>query len=179
VPPLDHQTLDDVEAVEFRLSGRHVGQIPTDRRRGSADAATAVPCAPALEDASDGPDRGEGLDPAGLQRAVDRHGAELAQVALVLQFAAQGQHEVLQGLGRSVGWLAWAVGPVRPVDPIEPPVAGPRDPELNSGQGHPGSASDLAERGAAACGSDHLTAALLGPVFGPSEAPLAAGLWKY
>jgi hypothetical protein len=107
----------------------------------------------------------------GLQGVADRSAAELAEVAGLLQLAAGGQHEVLQLLRGAVGRPGRSVGAVGPVDAVEPLRAGPGHPELDGGQGDPEVTGDVAQRGPAADGGDHLTATFLGAVFEPREPP--------
>jgi hypothetical protein len=176
---LDDQALDDIGAVEFGPPGREVGQVPAGRRGGPSRARAAVQGPAPVEDAADGPRRGEWRDALGLQGIADGAGAELAQVAPVLQLDAEGQHEILQVLRGAVDRPVTAGGLRREVDPIEAASFGPRDPEPDGGQGDAEAACDLAEGSAAAGGGDHLTTTILDSVLGPSEPRTRSGLSSY
>src|SRR5262249_45017090 len=86
---LDDQTLDDVEAVQFRASGGDVWQIPTWRGRGSSGAASSIEGATPLENAVDGPHRRQGADTAMNHLLVDGLGPVEAQVAVLAELAPQ------------------------------------------------------------------------------------------
>src|SRR5512135_1628708 len=176
---LDDQALDDVEAVQFGLAGGHGGQVPARRWCGATDTVAAVQRPAALEDTAEGAYRGERVGASGLQRGVDRLGAELAQIAGVLQLATQGQHKVLQVRRGPIDWPAPSGRAPRDVGAVEPLAVGPCDPELNGGQCHAEASSDLAHGNAPADGGDHLTTTLLDPVFGSLRPPVGRVLSSY
>jgi hypothetical protein len=91
--------------------------------------------------------RVEWADAPGFQGSSDGTGAELAEVALVLQLASEGQHEILQVLGRAIDRQTTTRRPGREGDAVKPLGAGAGDPEPDGGQSDVEASCDLAEGG--------------------------------
>ena len=122
---LQHESLDDIEAVAIGHPARHEGQVPAARWRGPADAALAVEGPAALEDPPDGPHGGWWAPRGHGPLPLDGAGAVFPERARVAELVAQPQHVVLhrrRGPDKSVrnGRLA------RPVHAVQtfPPGAG-------------------------------------------------------
>ena len=95
---LQPETADHVEAVELRLSGADVGQVPAGRWSGPPDSLPGVEGAAPVEDPGDRPDRGERAWQVAslLELAPDRRRAVLAERALLAKPAPDVENEVLQ-----------------------------------------------------------------------------------
>jgi len=126
---LDFQSFNRVEAVQFLLARCNRRQIPARRGRRAADAVPAVQDATPLENASDGPHRGQGLNLPLLEGLLDGRGAVEAQVAVLTQLAAQLQDEVFDGGIRALR-VVRRVRLIGPIDPVEPlPLRVPHPPQ--------------------------------------------------
>src|SRR5262249_23546833 len=93
---------------------------------------------------------------AGEPFAANGSGSELAEITGEAQLLAKGQHQILPLSLGAVDRRGQATGAVAPVHAIQALVLGPCDPALHGGQGHAELVSDLAHRGAAPDGLDHL-----------------------
>jgi hypothetical protein len=158
----DDQPFHDVEAVEFRAPAGHVRQIPPPRWRWSPDTVAVVERSPPLQDAADGSRGRRVRDALGQQRAVDRLGAELTEVAGVPELLADAQDEVLQLAFRPVDGRGQAAGAVAPIHPIQALASGATDPALHGAEGHVELQGDLPRRGTTADCLNDLPAALFG-----------------
>jgi hypothetical protein len=136
----------------------------------------------ALENPSDRTDAGRVSFATRPQRPVDRAGAELAEVAHVLQLAPQSKNLDFD-LGRYPVDDVSDGRTVSPVDTIQPLVGRTGNPSLHGVQTHLQSPSDGAESKAAPDHCHHSSAQLfersfLGMVEYRSGRLLGAGLWK-
>ena len=129
--------------------------------RGDADpvlsyaAPAAIERPSALQNTPDGPDRGYARNAALLQRAVDRPGPELAQVAHVTQFAPEVEDEIFQ-LRCGARDPVRSVGAVAPVHPIDPLPASTLHPPLHGQQTDTKPPSDSPQRDSRAHRGHHL-----------------------
>lgn len=145
---LDDQAFHGVEAVHLGGKGGGVGEVPGAGRGRAADAPASVEQAAAFEDATDGADVGRGVA-AFPERAMDRFGAVLAQIA-VAEFTAQRGDETFGGARGAVGGASRAARPVGEVEEVQPAAAGTVEPSLDGPQGDAVAAGNGALRGPAA-----------------------------
>jgi hypothetical protein len=155
---LQRQPLDDVEAVQLGLPGRHRGEVPTGRRRRAAGAAATVEGTAAGEDPVHGPQRRQRADAAPVQRLPDGRRPAGAEVA-VGQLPAQPQDQVLDA-GGGAPRAPRCPGPVLPIDAVEAAVAGAPDPVGDGGDADAEAVCNGAQRIATTDGSDDLAAAV-------------------
>src|SRR5205085_773646 len=94
-------------------------QIPARRRRWAANTVLAVQDATPLQNASDGPHRGQGLNLPLFEDVLDGFGAVEAQVTVLTQCATQLQDEVFEGGVRALR-LVRRVRLIVPIDTVEP-----------------------------------------------------------
>ena len=129
----NRQALDGVEAVEFDVPGRQVGQVPASRWGRSAGSFASVQRPSPFEDASDSANRGTGVDLANLHLLLDRGGAVFAQRAFVFEPLPNSEHLLLDcRIGTPGGFRR--PGTAAPVDPVESFSLGTFDPALHGAQ---------------------------------------------
>jgi hypothetical protein len=120
---------------------------------------------PPLQNAADGARGGRVRDALGQQRAVDRLGTELTEVAGVPDLLSDAQDEVLQRACRSVEGRGQAAGAVAPIHPIQTLASRATDPALYGAEGDVKLQGDLPGRGATAHRLNDLPATTFGPGF--------------
>src|SRR3989441_4082511 len=126
----ERQALDRVEAVEFGSTRRHLGEVPTLRRRRAADPAPGVKSSSSLEDAADRPHRRHQDVASSHELVVDGPGPVLTQIARLLQLAPQAEHEVLD---RRFGPMDPSRDrrTITPIDAVQGEIPGTSAPPLN------------------------------------------------
>ena len=143
--PSQNQAFNGIERIELAASGGDRRQVPTDGRRRSADAAPTVQNASALEDAADGPPRGDWSDLLLEQRRADGICSAISKIALG-QLATQSQNILFSRYACSIDGPRCARRPVPPVDPIKPQGGGAFDPSLYGLKTHVKLAGNTAQR---------------------------------
>jgi hypothetical protein len=163
--PTNDQPFDQIEAVQFGAAIDDPRQIPTRTGRRTTHSSAAVQGSAALQDQTDGANgRCVGQTP-GEPLAMDGCGPELAEVAAVTQFLAEGQHE---GLALSLGAIdrrGQAARVVGPIDAIEALSLGTFDPALHGSQCDAELPGHVTQGGPASDGLNHGTSALFGRGF--------------
>src|SRR6266542_3171348 len=154
-PVPDDQPLDNVEAVQLGAGVGQVGQIPAPGRWRAAEPAAAVQSPAALQDAVDGPHRGDVRDSLLDQRLVKRFRPERAQVAVLPELTTHPQDQVLDG-GIGPPGVARGPGAVCPIDSIEAVPPGAFDPVHDGAGAHAEAAGDGTGRLPPTDGSNHL-----------------------
>jgi hypothetical protein len=96
---------------------------------------------------------------------VDGYGPELAEVTVVPELLAEGQHKILALPLGAVDGRGQAARVVGPVDAIEALSLGTFDPALHGSQCNAELPGDLTQGGPASNGLDHGTSALFGRGF--------------
>lgn len=119
-PAFDHQTLDDVEAVQLRTVRGHLRLISASGRWAPTDPPATVQCPMPVQDTSDRPHRRDAAILVGAHLAVDGSGPVLLQVARVTQRSTQRQHDIFCGRFRAMN----LVRDVRPQTNRLDPAAG-------------------------------------------------------
>ncbi len=156
----DTQAFNGVEGVELATFRGELRQIPTDRRRRSADPVPAIQNASTLEDAADGASRGDRSDLLDDHRRTDGIRAGVSEIALG-ELAAHPQNIIFGGDARSIDGLSRTRLPVAPIDPIKPRGGGAFDPALHRPKVHVILARNTAQRAAASNRLHHRTTLLL------------------
>jgi hypothetical protein len=118
----------------------------------------AVPHATAVKDAVDRPQRGQRLDPPGLQDLADRFRPVETQITLVAHLATHVQDEVLDGGGGPLGRVR-GPRPIGPIDAVEASAVRVADPAVDGRGAHMELLGDLVLRLTAPNGLDHGPAA--------------------
>src|ERR1700719_1148726 len=126
----DTQAFNGVEGVELAASRGELRQVPTDRRRRSADALPAVQNASTLEDATDGSPRWDRSDLLGNHLRTNSIRTGVSEIAFG-QLAAHPQNVIFGCDAGSIDGLWCARSPVTPVDPIKPRGGGAFHPSLH------------------------------------------------
>ena len=187
--PSQNQAFNGIERIELAASRSDLRQVPTDRRRRSADAAPSIENASALEDPADGPSRGDWSDLLLDHRRANSICSGVSEIALG-QLATQPQNILFGRHARSIDGLWCARWPVTPVDPIEPLGGGTFDPSPHGLKAHAKLASNRAQRVATPNRLYHRTTLLLDGVlcsrvvslfpsaYQPHNPPLVTGLWN-
>jgi hypothetical protein len=134
-PAFDHQVLDDIEAVQFRLRRGDLWEVPPPGRGRAADAVPAIEGATPLEDPTDRAHRRDRLDTRVAELAMDGRRPVLPEGAGHSEVAADGEDSVLDRGGRPVDQVRGG-GAVRPVHPIQPLRPGPVDPAFDRRPAH-------------------------------------------
>jgi hypothetical protein len=160
----NHQPFDDIEAVEFRTSGRDLRQIPTARRCGPADTALAIKGAATFQNPADRANRGHRGMVTCEQLATDCERPVLAEVAGLFERSAQLQHQILGGPIGSIQ-LPGTMRPISPGHPVQTVVTGAADPALNRRRADVISLRDRAQRASGANGSYHLVSSVRSSIF--------------
>lgn len=169
--PFERQALDNIEAVEFRPSGRHLREVPPLRRRSAADSSPGIKRSSALEDATDRPHRRHQSLAACHELAVEGPGSILAQIARLLQLAAQDEHEVLHHRIGSLD-LPRNRRTIAPIDALHGSLPGTSAPPLHGGEAHLMRSCHRAHRRAGPDLCDHRAPLLLPPP--PCFLPIAS-----
>lgn len=130
----DNQALHEVEAVQFGLGARHGRQIPALGRRGPPDTSPAIEHATALENAPDGANRRQGLDPTFLQFAPAGGRPVFASGAGRLELLAETDDQVFDPGGGCRRGPPPATGSIGAIDAVQAWVVGPVDPDLDGAQ---------------------------------------------
>src|SRR5437763_1756621 len=133
--PFDHQAFDDVEAVQLALASSDIRKIPARWRRRPSLAPTTVQGAAPLQDPGNGSPRRQGAEVALLQLALNRSIPILAQGAVPLQFATQGQIQIFRGGGGSSRVMRdrWSITPLHAIQAL---AAGAANPVVEGRQTH-------------------------------------------
>jgi hypothetical protein len=131
----ERQAFDNIEAVEFGTPRRHVGKVPARWRGRAADPSAGIQSSAALEDPADRSYRRHHRGAARPELAVDGPGSILAQIARLLQLAAQAEDEVLHRRGRPPDPRRDR-RTIAPVDTIQGQIAGTAAPPLHGGKAH-------------------------------------------
>ena len=127
--------------------------MPTRWWSGATKASPAIQGPPSLEDAVDGPHRGERFGLAALEGLVDRLGPMKAQVAAMSQLGSHGQDQILDGgLGSDGG--VWRGGAIVPGNSAQSLTLSTTDPGMNRGLTDAKFAGDLVLRPTAPDGGD-------------------------
>ncbi len=107
-----------------------------------------------LEDAVDGPLRGQWFDAAGPEGIEDRLGPEEAQVTLGSQVAPHVEDQVFEGSGSPLGGMGdrRTIGPIDPVEALAVRMA---DPAIDRSGAHAEIPRDLLLRPSTPNGLDH------------------------
>jgi hypothetical protein len=158
--PSQNQAFNGIERIELATSRSDLRQVPTDRRRRSADAAPCVENASASEDPADGPPRGDGSDLLLDHRRADGICSGVSEIALG-QLATQPQNILFSRDARSIDGFWCARWPVTPVDPIEPLFGGAFDPSPHGLKAYTKLAGNTAQRVATPNRLHHRTTLLL------------------
>src|SRR5262249_25082533 len=107
--------------------GGELGKIARGGWSGATGAALAIQSPTSVEDAVDGPHRGERCDPAALEDLVDDVCPVEPQVTVPLQLGAHRQDQILDGgIGpRGGAWGVRAIVPIHSVKPLPVSVVNP------------------------------------------------------
>src|SRR5256885_2924245 len=155
-----NQAFNGVERIEFVSSRCNLRQVPTDRRRWSANTSPPIQNASALEDPSDSSPRRNHSDRLLDHPIVDGLCSAVAQIALG-QLAAQPQNVLFGRCARSVDGPRCTRWPVTPIDPIKPRNGGAFHPSLHGLKTNVKLAGYTAQRTAAPNRPHHRTPLLL------------------
>lgn len=155
------EVLQDVEEVQFGLLAGHSGQVPSWRRRRTPEPlATNEPAVP-RQDAANRADTRRVGDAVGLQRAVDRRRAVLAEHTVGTQFVTQEENVMLEGQRRAIDRGAAPRRATAPVDPIQALPTRAGNPHLDGAQADAKSPSGRPHRRPAPHRSHHGATPLL------------------
>jgi hypothetical protein len=170
----EHQSRYGVERVDLGSPGGDFGQVPPNRRSGSAHPTLSIEGSTSLDDPSDGPNRRRLLARTFEQGCVDCLGAVLTEVARFVQVFANGDDKNLNGALSTVDRMAPSSGLATPVDSVQPLPGRVLNPPLNHRQTDTELACRLAQTGACTDSLNHSLAALAGAFVRPATALLFA-----
>lgn len=184
-----NQAFNGVERIELASSRRNLRQVPTDRRRRSANTPPPVQNASSLEYPPDSSPRRDHRDRLLDHPSADSICSRVAQIALG-QLVAQPQNVLFGRCARPVDGPRCSRWPVTPVDPIKPRDGGAFRPSLHGLKTNVKLAGYMAQRAAAPNCAHHRTSLLLDGVlcsravslfpsaYQPAPPVRGTGLWN-
>lgn len=164
--PLDDQSFDHIQGVQFGVALRDLGQMPTRGRGWAAQTPRGADQRMTLEDVGDARSAGQGWRRCGsdAQGPQDGHRSEFAQGVAMAEVMAQREDLLDEGGGESARAAMRTTGAVVELEAVQALLAGAVDPILDVGKGHAEAARDFAQRQPPSRQTDDL-AAMLGRQF--------------
>jgi hypothetical protein len=124
------KAFDGIKAIQLGPGSSNFGQVPAWGRWWAADASATVQCSSPLQDATDGPDRGDLLLSSLEKLTVNGQIPVLTQSTGLLELSTDVEDLVFDLPADAVGRSTVRSGrPVGPVNPIESLLASSVDPE--------------------------------------------------
>jgi hypothetical protein len=130
------QVFDEVKAIDVGLLGSDSWDVPAFGRGRPTNSSAPIESAAPQEDSSDGAEGWNLLETAFREDKLDRHGAILAQVALVAELLTNSQDQILDASRRGDFRAPTTAGHARPNDAIQSLVPSVTYPTLDGCQCH-------------------------------------------